>query len=238
MNLLRFDSPSAWAGCVGALWRDRLRANPLMKACLPTGTTPAPVYAQMAASVQAGQASFAGSSVFALDEFGGLAPDDPGSTGNTLRRQLVSLVDLPGAAFHALDPAAADSARECRRYDGLIGPGFDLVLLGIGLNGHVGMNEPGSPENGSTRRVELTEATIHASARYFQHQNLPRWGLTVGLGTILASTEIWLLASGSAKAEIVRAAVHGEVTRDIPASLLRRHPNCSLFVDADAGALL
>jgi glucosamine-6-phosphate deaminase len=192
----------------------------------------------MVASVSAGHVSFARSTVFALDEFGGLAPDDPGSTRNTLQRQLVSLVDLPARAFHVLDPEAADSERECRRYDELIGPGFDLALLGIGLNGHVGMNEPCAAEESPTRRVELTETTIHSSARYFQHQDLPHWGLTVGLKTLLASREIWLLASGSAKAEIVRTAVQDGITTRIPASLLRKHQNCSLFVDADAGALL
>jgi glucosamine-6-phosphate deaminase len=147
-------------------------------------------------------------------------------------------VDLPRQAFDGPDPDATDAERECRRYDAAIGAGFDLVLLGIGLNGHVGMNEPGSAADVPTRRVELTESTIHASARYFQHQDLPRWGLTVGLAQILSSREVWLLAAGDAKAEIVRTTVRGEITRDVPASLLRRHPNCSFFVDAEAGALL
>jgi glucosamine-6-phosphate deaminase len=89
-----------------------------------------------------------------------------------------------------------------------------------------------------TRRVELAATTIRSSARYFAHGNLPQWGLTVGLKTILASKEVWLLANAAAKAEIVHQTVRGGITASNPASLLRRHPNCWLFADLDASALL
>jgi glucosamine-6-phosphate deaminase len=238
MNLLRFDSESAWVAGVCSFWRDRLRSNPQLKMCLPSGLTPVPVFEEMVRSVGAGAISFARTSVFALDEFGGLAPDDPGRTANMLRDQLISRVDLPASAFHWLDPDTADPARHCQQYDDEIGEGFDLVLLGIGLNGHLGMNEPGSTLSSPTRRVELHDSTIASSARYFTHPHVPRWGLTVGLGRILSSREIWLLATGSGKADIIERAVHGDPTTEIPASLLQRHSNCSLFVDGQAGARL
>lgn len=238
MNLLRFDSESAWVNGVCAFWKDRLRSNAHLKVCLPTGFTSAPVYAEMVRSVRAGHVSFAGASVFALDEFGGLPADDPGRTRNTLLRQLLAAVDLPTAAFHFLDPDAPDFERTCQRYDTAIGDGFDLVLLGVGLNGHLGMNEPGAAADSPTRHVDLHDSTIRSSARYFTHRHLPRWGLTIGLKAILSSKEVWVLANGGAKAAIIRQAVKGDVTPDVPVSLLRQHPNCSLFVDADAGALL
>jgi glucosamine-6-phosphate deaminase len=206
--------------------------------CLPSGTTPAGVYAEMTRSVRAGLVSFERASVFVLDEFGGLAPDDPGSTRQMLQRQLIDATNLGSAAFHFLDPDDSDIVRHCRDYDAAIGDGFDLVLLGIGVNGHLGMNEPGSPLDGSTRRVELHGTTIQSSARYFAHHNLPRWGVTVGLKTILESKEVWLLANGAGKADIIQRTVRGDISPANPASLLRLHPNCSLFVDADAGALL
>jgi len=238
MNLLRFDSESAWIHTVCSLWRDRLRTKPDLRICLPTGTTPAGIYAEMSRSARAGLVSFERASVFALDEFGGLAPDDPGRCRHTLQRQLIGASDLPPAAFHFLDPDDPDIAQHCADYDAAIGDGFDLMLLGIGLNGHLGMNEPGLPADSSTRRVELHGTTIQSSARYFAHQNLPPWGLTVGLRTVLASKEVWLVANGAAKAGIVRQTIRGEISSSNPASLLRQHPNCSLFVDADAGALL
>ena len=230
MHVLRFDDEDAWVNGVAAFWRDRLRTNPRLKMCLPTGLTPLGIYAEMARSVAAGLTSFAGATLFALDEFGGVPPDDPGRTRNTLERVLIGLVDLPATACHFLDPDASDLAAHCRAYDAAMGNGFDLMVLGIGTNGHLGMNEPGSEEDSPTRRVDLHPETIRASARYFSHQNLPTWGLTVGLKAILASREVWLLASGPAKAAIVEHTLAGDISRDNPASLLRRHPNCALFV--------
>lgn len=238
MNLLRFDGEPAWIDTVCALWRDRLRTQPYLRMCLPSGTTPAPIYAEMSRSARAGQVSFSRATVFALDEFGGLAPDDPGRTRLTLQGQLLDAVDLPGASFHTLDPEAPDLARHLAAFDADVRGGIDLMILGIGLNGHLGMNEPGSDEESRTRRVDLHDSTIQASARYFTHAHLPRWGVTVGLRAILASKEVWLLANGQRKADIVRRIVHGEISTAVPASLLRRHPNCSLFVDAEAGSLV
>jgi len=238
MNLLRFDSEAAWRHAVCSLWRDRLRTKPDLKMCLPGGTTPIGIYTEMSRDVRAGLVSFARAAVFVLDEFGGLAPDDPGRTRRTLQRQLIDSIDLPSSAFHVLDPDTSDVTRHCRDYDTAIGDGFDLTLLGLGLNGHLGMNEPGSPEDRPTGRVELHETTVEASAKYFSHRDLPRWGLTVGLRGILGSKEVWLLANGRPKAAIVERTVAGEIGPHNPASLLRRHPNCWLFVDADAAALL
>lgn len=238
MNLLRFDSETAWVGGVATFWRERLRLNPRLRLCLPSGRTPEQVYAAMVAAVQTGQASFRDAEVFALDEFGGLAADDGGRCVNMLRRQLIDHLDLPRERFHVIDTEARDLETACREYEATVEPGFDLVLLGIGLNGHLGMNEPGSARDSVTRRVDLHASTVNASARYLAHKRLPTWGLTLGLKQLLGSTEVWLLANGSTKAEIVRAAVNGPVTTDVPASLLREHPNSYVFVDAEAGARL
>ena len=238
MNLLRFDSESAWIDFVCSVWRDRLHTKPDLKMCLPSGTTPAGIYAEMSRSARSGLVSFARARVFALDEFGGLAADDPGRTRHTLQRQLIDAVGLPPSAFHFLDPDTPDAMRHCNDYDDAIGDGFDLMLLGIGLNGHLGMNEPGSAVNSPTRRVELHGTTVQSSARYFAHQNLPQWGLTVGLKAVLASKEVWLLANGAGKAGIIQQTVRGDIGPSNPASLLRQHPNCSLFVDTAAGASL
>jgi glucosamine-6-phosphate isomerase len=240
MNLLRFDAESAWVAGVVSLWRDRLRANPRLRMCLPSGHTPNPVYAAMAESVARGQVSFRDAEVFALDDFGGLAPDDPGRCRNMLQRYLLDHVDLPRERFHWIDTEARDLGRVCRDYDALIEVrgGFDFTLLGVGLNGHLGLNEPGSPPEGTTRLVQLHASTIKASAGYLVHGNLPTWGVGVGLKHLLGSREVWLLATGAKKAEIVARAFQGEISDALPASLLRRHPNSWLIVDAAAGAVL
>lgn len=238
MNILRFDSEYSWSNAIVSLWRDRLRLNPALKQCAPSGHTPQRVFAAMARSVAAGEVTFAEAQVFLLDEFGGLPPDDAGRCEGMVRRDLISQIDLPAAQFHTINTDTENTDTVCRNYDATIGSGFDLVILGIGLNGHLGMNEPGSEPDSPTRRVELAEATIQGAARYVSGDKLPTWGITVGLKQILASHEVWVLANGSSKAEIIQRALKGNASTAVPASLLQQHPNAWFFLDAEAAALL
>jgi glucosamine-6-phosphate isomerase len=240
MNILKFDSESAWVDCVASLWRDRLHTNPRLRICLPSGHTPIKIFETMARSVANGWVSFREAEIFALDDYGGLALDDPGRCKNMLRRFLVDHIDLQHERFHWIDTDAHDLERVCREYDALIerGDGFDLTLLGIGLNGHLGLNEPGSALDAATRRVEMHESTVKASAGYLTHSNLPTWGIGVGLKHLLGSKEVWLLANGAKKAAIIQRTVKGAISNEVPASLLRKHSNASLFVDQDAGVLV
>jgi glucosamine-6-phosphate deaminase len=240
VNLLRFDSESSWVQGAASLWRDRLRTNPKLRMCLPSGHTPNPLFEVMCRSVANGDVSFRQAEIFALDDYGGLAADDPGRCRNMLQRYLLDGIDLSPDRFHFLDTEAADTAQVCRDYNTLIesNGGFDLTLLGIGLNGHLGLNEPGSTLDSTTRRVAMHESTIQSSAGYLTHSNLPTWGIGVGLKHLLASKEVWLLANGARKAQIIARTVQGEINVDVPASWLRRHSNSWLMVDAAAGALL
>jgi glucosamine-6-phosphate deaminase len=167
-------------------------------------------------------------------------PESPvcGGTGCEPRRFLIDHIDLSPARFHFIATDAADLDGVCRDYDRLIGAGFDLALLGIGRNGHLGLNEPGSSPESVTRRVDMHASTVEASADYLKHSNLPTWGVGVGLKELLGSKEVWLIANGARKADIIRRAMKEEITSEVPASLLRRHANSYLFVDAEAGALL
>jgi len=239
IELRRFASTGAWAAAIVGLWCERLAHSPRLRMCLPAGHTPTEVYAGMARAVRARRASFRHAEIFLLDEYGALAIDDPGRCDNMLRRSFLDHVDLPAAQFYSLDTGATDIDGVCRGYDAqLARGGLDLTLLGIGLNGHLGMNEPGSDPSSTTRRVELHTSTIAASARYLKHGDMPTWGITVGLDPLLASTEIWLLASGKNKAEIVRRSLTGTVGTDVPATLLRDHPHCIVWLDDAAAALL
>lgn len=235
MNIFKFDSESSWTNGVASFWRDRLHTNPNLRICLPSGHTPNPIFAAMGQAVAAGQVSFKQAEIFALDEFGGLAPDDPGLCANMLQRYLLKHIDLPPQNFHRIDPNAKNIGQD---YDRLIDRGFDLTLLGIGLNGHLGMNEPGSSLDGTTRRVDLHPTTVSSSAKYLTHANLPTWGIAVGLKHLLGSKEVWLLANGPKKAEIIHRATKGPIGPEVPASLLRNHPNAFFMVDAEAGQMV
>jgi glucosamine-6-phosphate isomerase len=238
MNLLRFDSEEGWVNGAASLWRDRLRVNPRLRMCLPSGHTPNRIYEVMGRSVAKGQVSFREAEIFALDDFGGLARDDEGRCANMLRRYLLAHIDLPKERFHFIDTEARDLEKVCRDYDAAIGAGFDLSLLGIGLNGHLGLNEPGSPPESTTHYVEMHPSTVKASAAYLKHSNLPAWGIGVGLKHLLGSKEVWLLANGAKKASIIQRMLKGDISPEVPASLLRQHRNSFLIVDAEAGALL
>lgn len=207
--------------------------------CLPAGRTPQPIYDGMANAVATHRISFAEAEIFLLDEYGGLVPDHPARCARMLERDLLARIDLPPQRFVALDPDAADLDAMCSAIERRIADRpFDLTLLGIGLNGHVGMNEPGSAIDSSTRRVDLAQATRESAASHFGHADVPTWGVTIGLGALKQSAELWLLASGAAKADVVRRIVREPISTNVPATLLRGHPHCRLFVDAAAAAAL
>jgi glucosamine-6-phosphate isomerase len=238
VHVLQFDSEEAWIAAVLSLWRDRLRSNPHLRMCLPSGHTPLKIFSAMTKSVAAGQASFRHAEIFSLDEYGGLAADDPGRCANMLAHYLLNEIDLPRNRFHAIDTIAGDLDAVCRDYDKAIGTGFDLTWLGLGMNGHLGLNEPGALPDSTTRRVSLHESTIQGAAKYLTHSNLPTWGIGVGMKQLLASREIWLLVNGRAKAEIVQRTLRGPVDVAVPASLLRNHANTWLILDREAASLL
>jgi len=239
VHVVRYESRQSWADHVGARFAAFLAERPAARLALPTGATPEPVYAGIVESVRVGLASFGRAQVFLLDEFGGVPPDAKGRCDVMLRRALLDHVDLPPANYHRFDPEAADLAAMCAAYEAQVHGTLDLVMLGIGTNGHVGMNEPGTSPDSPTRRVELAPSTTAAAVRYFgEGVPLPTWGVTLGLRNILAAQTIWLIASGPNKAGIVRDVLLEPVSAGRPASLLRGHPNCWFFVDADAAAKL
>jgi glucosamine-6-phosphate deaminase len=215
---------------------DRLAVHPASRLCLPSGTTPIPAFARIAAAVRAGRVSFAAANVFLLDEFGGVAADARGRCDVMLRATLLDAIDLPAARYHRPVPEASDLEAMCRAYEEAVHGALGLTLLGLGTNGHIGMNEPGSAPDSLTRRVDLAPETTRASARYFGDGPLPVWGVTIGLRSLLASRTVCLVATGESKASIVRDVVLGPVSVERPASLLRDHHDAWLFVDAAAAA--
>ncbi|CAN5735024.1 galactosamine-6-phosphate isomerase [soil metagenome] len=229
---LRVLPDAGWAGVVVAEWSARLAGNPGLRMCLPTGKTPSPVYRGIA---DAGD--FSRSSIFLLDEFG-LPPDDPARCDVTLRRDLIDRLDTGPAMFDSLNPQASDIGAECDRYEMAIAAGgLGLTLLGLGNNGHLGLNEPGCDPGCPTRKVTLAAETIDGLSGYGARATTD-WGITVGLGRLLQSDEIWLLVTGPGKAGILRRTLEDPISPEIPATYLRTAPNVIIWADESAAAEL
>lgn len=227
-----------WAGRAAEALAARLRDRPHARLCLPTGDTPRPVYRALVELARRGEAPFDGAELIALDEYLGLPPDDPARADVSLRRDLIDALSPGPAAFHAIDADAPDPEAEARRHDAVAAEGIDLAVLGLGVNGHVGLNEPGSPADSPTRVVTLAaESRAVATGRYGASAP-PTRGITLGLGRLLAAREVWLLVAGAHKAAPLARAIVGPEGSDCPASFLRRHPRYRVFADASAAALL
>jgi glucosamine-6-phosphate deaminase len=216
---------------------NRLRARPQVRLILPTGHTPLGMYEALRAHAADGSLASEHATLLQLDEYLGFAPDDERSYRAYLRRELRG---IPLGAFHGLDGSAADPAAECARHQALLDEApIDLVVLGIGRDGHVAFDEPGSPPDAGARRVELHPTTREdAAAELGGLDRVPREALTVGLRTLRAAREIVLLASGEAKAAAMRAMLEDEPGPACPASLLRDHPRLTIVCDRPAAALL
>ena len=208
-----------------------MEENPTARVCLPTGATPRPAYHRFAAD--GGDLSSA--TIFLLDEFG-LPPGSPSRCDEMIRRDLLDRLNDPPGAFHALDVGAADLEAECARFEASIrSEGLDLAVLGLGGNGHLGLNEPGSDRLSVTRVVGLTPETSEHSTDYGSDQ-AATWGATMGIDTLLSAAEIWLLVTGAHKAAILQRALSGPVGPDVPASFLRLHDAVTIYADQPAAA--
>ena len=220
-----------WAASIADLWAKRLFDNNVLTMALSAGGTSKPVYREMA-----GHGDFPEANVFLVDEYG-LAAGDPGRSDGRIEESLFSrLGSRP--SFHSLDPQASDLDEECNRYAAAIErTGLNLTILGLGVNGRLGLNEPGSRPDAVTRVVALADETIERLGQYGT-TSTTSWGMTIGLFEILASDEAWLLVSGEHKAQILRRTLIGPVDTDVPASFLRAHNNVIVWVDEAAASQL
>lgn len=233
-----FVLPLATAEEVGSLAAEilinRMVARPI-SVLLPTGHTPLPFYRALRDQAERGRVLGSRAAVFQLDEYCGLAPADPRTSGHYLERALSGSGLTLGERF---SPGGADPHAETARYDRVLDEtAVDLAILGIGRNGHVAFNEPGSDLVSGARVVALSESTRQAAASEFGDiQRVPTRAMTVGLRTLLEARELLVLVTGSVKADILRAALTGPPRADVPASLLRLHPRLTVLCDLAAAA--
>src|SRR4051812_13511325 len=208
---------------------------------LATGSSPVMAYRELIRRHKEEGLSFAGVTTFNLDEYVGLPADHPESYRSVIRRELTSHLDIADEDVHGPDGEHPDPLVAARVYEQQLRDGGPVAvqLLGIGANGHIGFNEPGSSLTSVTRVKTLTEQTRKDNARFFDRpEDVPHHVITQGLGTIVRAQHLVLTASGSGKAAAVAAAVEGPLTASCPASVLQWHPHATVVVDEPAGAEL
>jgi glucosamine-6-phosphate deaminase len=220
-----------------------IKAKPDAVIGLATGSAPENTYAELAKMHKSDGLSFAKVSSFNLDEYWGLDGDHDQSYRYFMNGRLFTHVDIRPWNTFVLNGKAVNPHIECQAYEQKIVSmgGVDSWLLGIGGNGHIAFNEPGSSVDSRTRLVSLTPETIAANSdgRFFKDASeVPRCALSAGIGTIREARGIVLLATGAGKADAIAAALEGDFTPDCPASLLQDHPNCTFIVDKAAASKL
>ncbi|MGN1452262.1 MAG: glucosamine-6-phosphate deaminase [Eubacteriales bacterium] len=234
------DTPENIARLAAKRYVALLKEKPNAVLGYATGSTPLGLYGELARLNAAGEVSFADAVTFNLDEYVGLDGTHDQSYRWFMDKNLFDRIDIKKENTHVpcgigmTDEKAAGYDRQIEAAGGI-----DLQLLGIGNNGHIGFNEPGTPFGSVTHVVELTESTRQANARFFASiDEVPTAAVSMGIKTVMNARSIIFIALGSAKAEIVKKMICGEVTPAVPASVLQLHPDVEVYIDHAAAALL
>jgi len=226
-----FETRGMLADHAAELLLSAIRDDPRVVLGLPTGRTPIAMYDRVVRACSSAYHCFRDVTTFNLDEYAGVPADHPGSYRTYMERHLIEHVDLDPSRAHLPNGMAADLDAECERYERAIreAGGLALTFLGLGRNGHIGFNEPGSPFDARTRVVTLTESTRKANAEFFPDGHVPSQAITMGIGTILESRRIVLMVTGQEKEAALERLRSGIVGEDFPASALWVHPDVTVL---------
>lgn len=232
MKFITVDSYEEMSRKAAAIIAAQVISKPESVLGLATGSSPVGTYEKLAEGCKNGDVDFSKITSVNLDEYVGLSGDNDQSYRYFMNTNLFSKVNIRMEATYVPNGCAADLAEECAEYDKRICElgGIDLQLLGIGLDGHIGFNEPDDVFTKETHVVELDPSTIEANARFFESEDdVPRKAVTMGMGAIMQAKKVLLVANGKNKEEILNKAFYGPITPAVPASILQLHPDVTVI---------
>ncbi|WP_054028586.1 glucosamine-6-phosphate deaminase [Bacillus sp. FJAT-28004] len=240
MEMIIFDTQQELDAYAAELFVGIVNEKPDAVLGLATGSTPIGIYDKIVELYNQKKVSFKDVTTFNLDEYVGVKPDNDQSYAYYMNQHLFSHIDIPANQIHLPNGMASDVERESNSYDAMLEASpVDVQLLGLGHNGHIGFNEPDVNLSGGTHVVKLKEETREANARFFDSMDeVPEYAITMGVGSILKANTIVLAVRGADKAEIVKEALTGPITTNVPASLLQTHPRVIVLLDREAGRML
>ena len=212
--------------------------NPLL--CPTSGSTPAALYKTLVQRLQKENVDYSGWRFVGLDEWAGMNGSDAGSCRDFVDKELFQPLGIKEEMICFFDGTATDLEQECRRVETFINQhgGITVAMVGLGLNGHVGMNEPGTPVTQRAHVAHIAAQTQEVGQKYFTEPKDLSKGLTLGLATLLEAQHVFLLANGEKKAAIVKQIIESPENENLPASLLKQHPNFTVYLDKEAAKLL
>ena len=208
--------------------------------CTASGDTPAGLYKQLVSDVNQNKIDVSGWLYISLDEWMGMNGTDEGSCRFHLNHQLFIPLKVKDEQISFFDGKVKDPLTECEKVEKFISEneGIDIAIVGIGINGHVGMNEPGTLQLLRSHVTDIHQETQEIGQKYFKEKQQISEGITLGLANILEARNIILLASGQHKAAIIKQVLEGEISEKFPASILRNHPALYIYLDKEAASLL
>jgi glucosamine-6-phosphate deaminase len=233
-----FDEMSQYAA---AIISHQVKEKPNSVLGLATGGTVVGTYKELIKDHEQNKTSYENIHTVNLDEYLGIEKNHPNSYHHFMMENLFSQININQDNIHIPNGLAKDYEQESKAYEKVISDlgGVDLQLLGIGVNGHIGFNEPGTPFNSETHVVELEESTRQANLRFFNSiDEVPTHAITMGISTIMKSKKVLLLVSGKTKAEILEKVINEEINETIPATVLKNHPDVTIIADEEALSLV
>lgn len=219
---------------------ESVKNKPPAVLCLAAGDTPRLTYELLAKRAVEESVDFSQCTFIALDEWVGIPPQNEGSCQYFLKTLLFDPLQISPGQTHLFDALSKDLAGECAKMNRAVAGkgGIDLMLVGVGMNGHIGFNEPGIPVAQYAHVVDLDATTQSVGQKYFTQPEVLKKGITLGLQHLLEARRVLLVASGAKKAEIIKKAIEGPIDTQVPASIIRQHPHGVVLLDEDAASLL
>jgi glucosamine-6-phosphate deaminase len=240
MKILKFDTAAKASECLANEIYKQIKEKEDSVLGVATGRTMDAVYHSLYKKHQNDNIDCSKVKSFALDEYIGLSPEHKSSFEYYLNFHLYEPLDFQKSNTYIPNVYADDFEQAGKEYEKSIeaSGGIDLLIMGIGVNGHIALNEPGSAIDSKTRIVALSSQTLKSNKKSFKDGSMPQTAMTMGIGTILNAKKCYLIATGVTKAEIIQKLIESNVNSDVPASFLKNHPNFTLILDNDSSKLI
>lgn len=240
MKKITFKNYQSLSDFAAAEIAEAIKNNPNLVLCLASGDTPKLTVELLVQKLKDKSIDYSKITFIGLDEWVGLPPSNTGSCHYFFKNKLIGPLQLKLSQYFLFDALSADLQNECVKMDQIIAErgGVDIMLVGIGMNGHIGFNEPGASFNNLSHVIELAEITKSVGKKYFTEQVELTKGITLGFKHLLNTRKVFLMANGSKKAEVIKQTVEGPVTENFPASIMQEHNNGFVIVDEEAASLL